>query len=107
MATVSGRRHLRQHEDLLGCTRLWLSLKHLLSFEGLAVVPDGRQIQLHLLSDGLCTRIDTRAVLVLNDVERKSSSWQIDALHHLELNLSDPEVLLAVVDSDHGIGNFI
>lgn len=65
------------------------------------------KVELHLFGNLSLFCVDTTSVLVLNDVPLEGSSWQVDSLGDLELNLSNPKVLFGVVYCHDGVGNLI
>lgn len=71
------------------------------------MVPNGCEIQLHLFYDLGLPWIDSLSVLVLDEVKCERSARQVDPLGHLELNFSNSQMLLGVVDCDHCIGVFV
>lgn len=107
MPGVTGRRHLRQHEDLFGGSGLWSTAKELLSFETGTCVCDGTEVELHLLGNLFLLWSDTGPVLILKDVKLVIPPWKPYPLNDLELHLSDPHVLLRVVHSDQRVRNLV
>ena len=107
MSRMRCRCHLSEHENLLWCPRLRLAPKHLLSFERSAVVSNNAKIKLHLLYNLSSVGFDTAAVFILNEIPLKASTWQINSLDYLEFNLTNSQMLLRIVDSYHGVCDFI
>ena len=78
------------------------------------MVLDVVQVQLHQLGLLWCVTLNWLSVLALEYVESARKVSLVVALlaneyllAHLELNLLDRNAALAVVDRDHGLGDFI
>lgn len=95
--TMARRRHLRHHEQLVPAP---LSLD---------LVLDCTEIQLHRFGDFLLEGLDARPVFTLQYVKGlpKITTVEGHCLANLEFNFPDLEWARAVVDGDHGVGDFV